>query len=179
MCAPMLGILGSALSMVASVASAQAADNAAEADYQAKVVAWRQNIVNAQTAARDEQRQIITRQMEEQSKTVQKKHVSYVEEAQKQAEATVSAAGAGVQGISVDNLLTDIGNKSAANRAYMDENYRYIVADTTEQLKSTRTKLAMRVDSMPTPLPPQKTAGIAALGAGAKMIGSFGGGGGG
>lgn len=176
MCAPMLGMVMGIGQAVLSVASASAQHSAAMADYNAKAAVWRQNVVNSQAAARDEQRQIITRQLQEQEKTSQKIHVSFLEEAQKRSTAEVSAASAGVTGISVDNILNDITAKSALNRSYAERNYKYVAQDITEQLQGTYTKMMSRINSVERPVEPSSApVAIAAAGAGLKLFGTMGG----
>jgi hypothetical protein len=171
MCAPALAMI---LSIGVAAAGAQANYAAKMADYNAKSAAWRQNVVNSEAAARDEQSQIIRRQLEEQAKTTQKKHVSFVEEAQKVAKAEVSAAAGGVSGVSVDAIVSDIAGKSQMNRTYADTNYKFIVADTQQQLKATDTRLMSRINSVERPLSPADTRGIEILGAVAGGIGKLG-----
>jgi hypothetical protein len=156
--------------------SASASNSAKKADYAAKSAAWKQNVVNSMAAGRDEQRQIMNQQMQEQSKTTQKKHVSFLEEAQKVATAEVQAASANVAGLSVDNILADLSGKAALNRTYADENYRYIVADTTEKLKGTDTRIMARINSMERPVSPADTSGIEIMGAGVKAFAGLSGG---
>lgn len=175
MCAPMLG---AAIGMMATVAQAGAEQSAKETDYAAKSATWRQNVVNAQAAGRDEQRQIITKQLQEQEKTAQKVHVSYLEQAQKQATATVQAAAAGTGGVSLDNILDDIAQKSELNRTYAAMNYKYVVQDTAESLKSSDQKIMDRINSVPRPQEPANTSGITILGGLAGMAGKMGSGGG-
>lgn len=170
MCGPALGLLVGIGQFVVGAAAAQAGYQAKMADYNAKAAAWTQNVINSEAAARDEHRQILTRQLEEQAKTTQKKHVSFVEQAQKQASAEVSAASGNVSGISVDAIIGDIANKSEQNRTYADTNYKFIVADTQAQLKATDARLMSRINSVERPVSPADTRGIEIIGAG---LGAF------
>lgn len=148
---------------------------AKQQDYEAKAAAWRQNVVNAQAAARNDQQQLLQRDLQEQSKTVQSKHVSYIEGAQKAALAETSAAAGGVSGLSVDNLITDIQGRSALNRSYADENYRMKASQLQAQMDGTVVTMQSRIDSMPRPIAPsplELVAGIA--GAGVKLAGGMG-----
>lgn len=168
MCAPMLGAV---VGMVGAVAQFQAQ----QADYRAKKAAWEQNVVNAEASARDEHRQITNRFMQEQEKTTQKNHVSFIEEAQKRATAENNAGSAGVSGNSVDNILRDISGKSMLNRTYADKNYQYVAADLTEQMKATDSRLKGRIESMPVPQAPSPLGLIAGIaGAGVKAMGGMG-----
>lgn len=164
MCAPAVAAVAG---IGVSVLQAGASYSAQQSDYAAKTAAWEQNVVNSETAARDEQVQIIGNQLVQQNKIGQQQHISYVTEAQKQASAASSAASSGVSGISVDNILSDIANKSEVNRSYADQNYQYIVADTKMKLKSSDDQEQSRINSMPVPQAPSPLsafAGIAAAG---------------
>lgn len=168
-----VGMIGAVLGMGMSIMQAGAAQQAKQADYQAKSVAWQQNVLNAEAAARDEHRMILTRQMQEQEKTLQKTHVSRIEEAQKSATAEVQAAAGGTSGISLDNIVDDISQKSQLNRTYADRNYMFIVADTSEQLKASDTKALGRINSMQRPVEPANTFMLDALGGIAGGIGKM------
>lgn len=161
MCAP-------ALSAVAGIAmgglQAVASFGAAQADYNAKAEQWRQNVVNSEAAARDDQRQLINRQLQEQAKTTQENHISYLKQAEKQSSVEVSAAQGNVSGISVDNLLADIAGKSELNRTYADQNYKYIAADIQERLWANNTTLASRINSVTRPTSPSALSLIAGIG---------------
>lgn len=155
--------------------SSVASFSAKQQDYEAKAAAWRQNVVNAQAGARNDQQQLLQRDLQEQSKTIQDKHVSYIEGAQKAALAETSAAAGGVTGLSVDNLITDIQGKSLLNRTYADENYMMKASQIQTQLNGTVTTMQSRIDSMPRPQAPsplELVAGIA--GAGVKLAGGMG-----
>lgn len=170
MCAP-VAALGAVVGIMSSVASF----SAKQQDYEAKAAAWRQNVVNAQAAARNDQQQLLTRQLQEGAKTVQDKHISYVEGAQKAAMAEAAGAKGGVTGLSVDNLVSDIQGKSLLNRTYADENYQMKAAQIQAQLDGTVTTMQSRIDSMPRPVSPsplELVAGIA--GAGVKLAGGMG-----
>lgn len=170
MCAP-IAALGAVVGIMGSVASFAAKQQ----DYEAKAAAWRQNVVNAQAAARDDQQQLLVRNLQEQDKTTQDKHVSYIEGAQKAAMAEASAAAGGVSGMSVDNLITDIEGKSALNRTYADMNYKMKAQQIQTQLTGTVTTMQSRIDSMHRPVAPnplEMVVGIA--GSGVKMFGGGG-----
>ena len=173
-----VGIIGAVLGAGISLMQAGAAQQAKQQEYAAASQRWQQNIINTEAAARDEHRQIITRQMQEQEKTAQKLHISFIEQAQKGAEAEVRGAEAGVSGISLDNVLDDIESKSLLNRTYADINYKYIVADTEEQLKATDTRAMNRINSIPRPVEPANTFALDAMsgvfGAVGKVAGSGG-----
>lgn len=169
MCDPVTGTAVALGMGTAVVGAAQSvvSYNASVADYYGKSAAWSQNVVNAEAAGRDEQTSLLTQQLQEQDKFVQKEQLSGIEEAQKSSSAEVSAVGAGVSGVSVDNVLNDIAGKSELNRTYMDTNYRYVVADTSAKLNATNDELASRIASVQRPTAPDQTSellGIAGAG---------------
>jgi len=167
MCAPVLGIIG----MVASVGSSLAQGAAAQADYEARSEQWRQNYVNALAAARDEQNQLTNRQLQEQSAYVQKRHLSLVEQAEKQSEAEVSAASAGVSGISVENLVQDIGRKAATNRAIAEQNWIMTANQLQAEKRATVTTAQNRINSVARPTSPSMGAYLlGAVGSGVKSF---------
>lgn len=147
MCNPIIGLgLGLAQNIVGFAAG--------QADFKAKEAAWRQNIVNSLAAERDEQGALLTRQIQEQSATGQKLHLSLVEEAQRRADAEVSAAAAGVSGLSVENLLRDVGSKAAYNRSVAEENYRMTAEQLTQEMRATETRAQSRINSVERPTSP-------------------------
>lgn len=170
MCAP-VAALGAVVGIMGSVASFAAKQQ----DYDAKAAAWRQNVVNAQAAARDDQTQLLQRNLQEQDKNIQDKHISYIEGAKKAAMAQASAAAGGVTGISVDNIVADIQGKSALNRTYADMNYKYKAAQIQTQLTGTVTTMQSRIDSMPRPISPSPLEMIVGIaGSGVKLAGGMG-----
>jgi hypothetical protein len=176
MCAPGISAIAG---IGMGILQASASYGASQADYQAKMQAWRQNLTNSEAAARDEQRQILTHQMQEQDKTVQTDHISFLQQAQKQSSVEVSAAQGGVSGLSVDNLLSDIAVKSALNRTYADENYKFVAADIQEKLHASDTRLQSRINSVQAPVEPSPLSFIAGVGSsvvgGIKALSSGGG----
>lgn len=108
-----------------------------------------QNRVNALASARDEQTQLTQRQIQEQQAVEQKKYVSLIEEAQKKATAEVSGAESGVAGISLDNIIADLGQRSEYNRAVAQENYDNTAAQLAVEQRATVTKAQGRIDSVP------------------------------
>lgn len=154
-------------SLMIGAASSGTSFMASQADYAAKSQAWQQNVVNSEAAARDADTQIISNQLAEQGKTDQQKQISVLSQAQKQGVAGVNAAGGNVSGVSVDNVLSDIAGKSEVNRSYADENYKYVVANTQEQLTSANDQEQSRINSTPVPQSPSPLApliGIAGAG---------------
>lgn len=165
MCPPVLAVATLAM----GVASAVVGHQASQADYEAKSAAWRQNYVNALAAGRDEQRQLTLRQLQEQDAYVQKNHLVMVEEAQKTAEYKVSAAASGVSGVSVDNLLDDIGRQAGLNRATLETNYKATAQQLQTQKDASVTQIESRINSVARPTSPSGASlFVNILGAGVK-----------
>lgn len=141
-------------SLAVGVASAGTGAAASSADYAAKSSAWQQNVVNAEAGARDSDKQVIGNQLADQNKTNQQLQISQITGAEKSSKAAVSAVQGNVTGISMDNILQDIANKSEVNRTYADQQYKYIVAGTTEQLKSVNDEEQSRINGDTLPLSP-------------------------
>lgn len=131
-----------ALSAAVSAGSGLAAAEAQQQRYD-------QNRVNALASARSEQTQLTQRQIQEQQAVEQKKYVSLIEEAQKKATAQVSGAESGVAGISLDNIIADIGQRSEYNRAVAQDNYNATAAQLAMEQRATVTKAQGRIDSVP------------------------------
>lgn len=139
-----IGVMSFALSAASSVAGF--AQKQQEAD--AQNARYQQNYVNSLAAARDNQQQITNRQMQEQEATAQKDNQILVEGAKRAADVSVSAAGGGVAGLSVDALLADVNRNVAQNRANLARNYEMTAAQLQEQKNSTVTQAESRINSV-------------------------------
>ncbi len=131
---------------------------AASADYKNQAAAWKENYRNSLTAGREEQTSIQTRAAQEQEAAAQKLYLSHLEEAQKTAEAKVSAAEAGVAGISVDNIVNDLTRSAALNRTTIRTNAHMTVTQLGQEMKATNTRIKNRINSMQKPTPPSGAA---------------------
>jgi hypothetical protein len=140
---------------------------AARADYNAKAAQWTQNVVNAEAAARDEQSQNLLRQMQEERASNQKIHLQDIEEAEKKSQVVVASADAGVSGLSVDNLIADIGRSAAYNRQVERDNWKMTAAQLQKEMDATETRMMNRINSVPRPTAPS---------AGAYLLGGLAGG---
>lgn len=150
--------------MAVGVASAVAQYSAAQSDYQARSEQWRSNVVNSWAAARDEQKQLLSRELQEQEAYAQKSHLSLVDQAEKQATAEVSAAGAGVSGISVGNLVADIGRKAATNRVTAERNWMNTAQQLRQEQDATVTRATNRINSVSVPTSPSATGLLTGIG---------------
>lgn len=157
-----MGVLQAGVSMAAASEEASAREEQ-----------WKQNQINAWAAARDEQRQLTTRQIQEQNATTQKIQTSQTEEAIRTAEAEVSAADAGLSGLSLDSITREIGSRAAQNRTNAFENYRMTAEQLQAQKDATVTQAKSRIDSIPTPTNTAAASGLVGLAsAGVKLYGA-------
>lgn len=127
---------------------------AASADYEARSAQWKQNITNTYAAAESEHGQLLQRQLQEQDALSIKQRLSLIEEAEAKAAAQVSAAGAGVSGTSVENILGDIGRKAATNRAIDQQNYRMTAAQLQQEHEAVSVRAQNRFASVSMPTGP-------------------------
>lgn len=133
-----------------------------------------QNRVNALAAQRDEQRQTTTRLMQEQDATAQRKHLALVEEAEKSAEVSVSAAGANVAGLSVDNLIADVTRRTSTNLTTLDRNYEMTAAQLQAEADASTTRAQSRINSVSRASSPSILAPLmGVVGAGVKAYGQY------
>lgn len=149
MCAPM-----AALGMIAGIGQAVVGFQAQQADYQAQAAHWKQNYVNALAAGRDEQGQLLQRELQEEAAYGQKQHLSLIEEAKAKSEGIVGAAAGGVSGLSVDAMIRDVGSQAAWNRSAETENYKNTVQQLQLEKKGTVTTMQSRINSVPVPQKP-------------------------
>jgi len=169
MCGPMAGILQGGIGAMGAIASY----NAQVEDFNAKEEMWKQNYVNSLAAGRDEQNQLTTRAIEEQALSTQKQTEYGVEGAIKAAAAETSAAGAGVGGGSVDDIIRGIWAGAARNRYYTQENAHYTAAQLAAEQRGTVTTIQNRINSVQRPTKPN--AGAAMLNVAGALIGGIGG----
>ena len=127
---------------------------AAQDDYNARAAQWKQNYVNALASGREEQQQLQVRMVQEQAGHSQQQQMSEIEGAEVRAEAEVSAANAGLSGISLNNILTGINRKIGQKQAAEETNYLNTVAQLGQNLKATNTNISNRINSVSTPVSP-------------------------
>lgn len=144
-----MGVLSFAVGAAQSVVQFAAANQEAKATEQ-----------NALQAFSNEQNQLSLRQMQEADATAQKQKQQNLEEAEKKAAVEVSAASAGVSGISVDNLIMDVSRQAARNRQTQFENTKMAVAQLQTEKKGSRSQAQSRINSAPRPSALSLVAGI-------------------
>jgi len=150
-----MGIASFAISAVSSVAQ-----------YSAQQQEYKRNEKNAVQAWKNDQAQLTLRQMQEDEATAQKQRAQNLQEAEVKSEVEAASAANGVSGISIDNLLQDVGRKAAYNREVEDRNARYIALQIKQQRAGASAQAQSRIDSVPKPSPISLVAGLgsAALG---------------
>lgn len=166
-----IGALSFAMSAASSVAGFAEKQNAADA----QTARYNQNYQNSLAAARDTQVQTTKRMMQEEDAYKQKDHLHLLEGAKKEAELAVSAAGANVAGLSVDNLVADASRTTNLNRTVLRKNW----ADTASQLQTqseaaSTTQTQSRINSVnPGSDPSPLGLGLELAGAGMKAYGDY------
>lgn len=121
------------------------------AQYQGQKATYKANRDAAIVENENAQRQLTLRQMQEQDATSQRKQAAVLEGAEKQAEAQVAGAAAGVAGLSLDSIVGDIGRRTGLNVSTLDQNYR-MTADQLQQEKDSATaKAEGRINSVAKP----------------------------
>lgn len=126
---------------------------------------WEQNRVNTVAALGTKYGQITRRQVQEQDAVVVKNRQDSLEQARKRAEVDNSAAGAGVSGISVENLLTDVDRRTAANRDAREINLRNTISQLTDEGRQAQAEAENRINSMPKGVKPSPLALVLDIGA--------------
>lgn len=154
MCDPVtLGLVSFATGAAQSVASYVAQNQESKATQAAAEQSWR-----------DQQTQITQRHMQEEDALKQKKTQQNIEEARARAEVEVSGAASGVEGISLDNLMSDVSRRAATNRQTEETNTAMVLSQLRQQRKSVTSEAVGRINSAPRASPLQLIAGIGSAG---------------
>jgi hypothetical protein len=144
-----LGIMTFAMGAVKSIAEYQAASEESAAVEKNALAAY----ANDQTA-------INHRQIQEADASSQKVQQINLEEAKKVSEVRLSAASAGVSGISVDNLVGDVTRQASQNRQNQFENTKMAIDQLQLEKKQSQTQAQSRINSAPRPSALSLVAGI-------------------
>jgi hypothetical protein len=154
MCDPVtVGILSFAVSGAQAIASYSAQSQQAKATQASAEQSWR-----------DQQTQISQREMQEQDALRQKQTQENIQEAQAKADVQVSGAASGVSGISLDNLLQDVGRRAATNRQVEETNTQMTLDQLQLQRKGINSEAQSRINSAPSPSPLSLIAGLGSAG---------------
>lgn len=146
-------VLSFAVGAAQSVAQYQAASQESKAAQQAATASYE-----------NDQHQLSLRQMQEQDATAQKASITNIEEAQKVADVQVSASGANLSGISVDNLIADVRRQGARNRDTQQQNLKNSLVQLQAEKRGSRVTNQGRINSVPRPSALSLVAGIAGAG---------------
>lgn len=157
MCAPVIGLAFGVLSSVASFAAQSQQAAAQESQYQ-------QNAVNAKMAMINEYQQENLRQIQEGQKKSAEDVQTNLKAAQAKAHTQAAAAEAGVTGISVDNLVADIGKQASDEMSAREYNYLSTVTQIQRQKEASRNQAQSRINSVPHGIQPSPLALVAGIG---------------
>lgn len=166
-----IGIPIAAATFATTAATALIGAQASSANYEAQQAQWKTNQVNALAADRDTQNALTMRQMQDGAVTQQKVQASYLDEARRQAEATVSGQASGIGGsTSLGEIVQGIGQQSEENRTTLMTNWNNTAAQYQSQKDAANDTYLSRVNSVnpgtaPNPLAPA----VAIAGAGIKF----------
>lgn len=135
-----IGLITAGIGAVQSVAQYSAQKQEAKANEQNAIESWK-----------TQQAQLSKRAMQEEDALRQKQQQQNIEEAQVKAETVASAAGAGVAGLSLDNLIADVGRRASFNRQTEEENTRNTLAQLRLERKGVNSQAQGRINSVPKP----------------------------
>jgi len=156
MCPPVIAIATIAVSALSAVAGYQAQ----QAQYSAQKEQKAANDRNALAAARDDQNALTQRALQEQDAYGQKKHLQLTELAEREADIQVSAAGSGVAGISVGNLVSDARRRAGANLTTLETNYQNTAAQLEAEQRGTVSKANSRIGQVANPTAPSAAGAV-------------------
>ena len=150
--------VAAALGAVLSIAQAAVSFSAAQEDFDNKAAQWRQNATNSLAAGVEDQKKYVLRMSQEQDAFAQKTHQINVEGAEAKANAEVSAASGGVDGLSVDNIISGIDRDVRANQTAARTNYENTAVQLQSELDGTNTQIKNRINSVQVPTAPNPAA---------------------
>lgn len=142
------------VSLILGAAQAVVSFGAAQQDYDNKAAQWKQNYTNSLAAGRDEQKQLSLRMLQEGEANDQKVRQNAIEKAEISSQAEASAAGAGVSGVSLKNIIHGIGKKINDKVSADETNYSNTITQLGAQMKATNTTITNRINSMQRPTAP-------------------------
>lgn len=132
--------------------------------YQAQAEESKNTQKNALQAYSNDLTQLSRRQMQEQDAANQKALGLNREEAVKASEVELSAASAGVSGVSVDSLVADVHRQASFARVNQFDNTKAAVAQLQQEKKGAQNTAQGRINSAPMPSALGLIAGIAGTG---------------
>lgn len=141
MCAPVLGL-------ALGVASAVTQYGAQQQQYAMQQQAYYANKANAEAAMRNDYSQQGLRQIQEGEKKTAENVQTNLKAAQASAHAQASAAEAGATGISVDNLVADIGRQASNEMQARNYNYLSTVTQIQKEKEASQLQAQSRINSV-------------------------------
>ncbi len=153
----------------ATIAIATFATGAAQqiVSYQAQNAEHKAAQVAAREAAAIEQRDLTTRQIQEQESKAQKDHLALIDDAKAKASAEVQATGSGIAGVSVDNIIGEIGRETNNNLVTYEKNWEMTANQLQREKDATIRTAQSRAAQSPKPNPAGLVAGLVGSGLGA------------
>lgn len=170
MCAPLLAVASLAFGALGSVAQYQAGVDQANA----QTAQHYANKQNAEAALRADYAQLNLRAVQEGEAKVAEAQKIRIEEAKAKARARLVAGEAGVTGISVDNLVADIGQQAAMEEEARNYNYLSTINQLQQEGKAAQARAHGRILSVPKGQKPSPLTLVAGIGSSA--VKAFGGG---
>lgn len=144
-----VGLITAGIGAVQSVAQFSAQRQEAKANQENATESWKQ-----------QQNQLTKRAMQEEDALRQKQQQQNIEEAQARADVVTSAAAGGISGISLDNLVADVGRRASFNRQAEEENTRNTLSQIRLERKGINSQAQGRINSVPKPSGLSLVAGV-------------------
>lgn len=164
MCDPFsLAIMSFGFSALGQVAAFE--QQSAAADEQTR--RYEENRRNALEASAHEQKVFNQRAMQEADKTTEEQRAGLLKAEEVRGATEASAAGAGVTGLSLENLMADVYRKEGTNQMIRETNYRSTVEQLQEQKRGSIITAKSRINSMSPGQPPSALGLVAGIGSSA------------
>lgn len=140
------------MGMKLATAAVGFAGDAAAANQQQQT--YEENKRNAAIAFEDTTAQLQLRMIQEDEAKTQKLQEANIENAELQATANAAAAGAGVSGISLDNIKAGVQRKISYKREYARRNFQNTVTQLRMEMKGAETTRDNQINSISKPTSP-------------------------
>lgn len=161
-------------SFAASAMSGAAEYSARQTQYATQKQSYYRNEAQSLAAGNDEYNAIQRRTIQEGKAYAQRDREQLLEGARKGAEASAAAAGSGVTGLSVDNLVADVGRRVDANRTTLEDNWNGTALQLQDQSRAATTKITSRIGQVAMPVEPDPTGAVlGVVGSGLKIGGGL------
>ena len=152
MCPPVVvAVAGLAISAASAAMSYVQGQNAAKAQSQAYQQQYQQNTQSAQKAAVQQYAAVDQRMLQEQAAADVEKDQSALEARKAAATTRVAAGEAGISGLSVDALLSDIYGQSAKYNDQVDQNTEWTAQQLQREKEGVKAQTVDRINSVQKP----------------------------